>query len=104
MSPLPVSQNQCQLYLKRSSVERAHGRRSQEQIPVHAGRRGLVLGVPDGIAALEAQSLRLIDLADEALLHGGDGLHLERRAAMLRADLHRCFPVARCTSTILMPS
>src|SRR5260370_16608392 len=79
--PVPV-------VLETQFVERAHGRRSQEEIPIHAGRGGLVLGVADGIAALEAQALRLVDLADETLLHGGDSLHLERRAAMLRANLH----------------
>jgi len=49
--------------------------------------------VADGVAALKAQALRHVDLADEALLHGGEGLHLERSAAVLRTDLHHLLGV-----------
>ena len=103
MSPLPVSQNQCQLYLNRSSLNGPHGRGPQEQIPVHARRRGAVRLVPDRGAPLEAQPLGQVDLADQAAVQGLHGFILN---GMLRCCEPICTMrlVSRATCSIFWPS
>ena len=76
-------------------VERAQGRGSKEEIPVHTGRRRAVGLVADGGAPLEAQPLGQVDLADHAFLYGLQSPHLEGRAAVLRADLQHALGLAR---------
>ena len=76
-------------------VEGPHRRRSEEQVPVHAGRRRAVGLVADRGAALEAQALGHVDLADQAALQRLHGLDLEGHAAMLRADLQHALGLAR---------
>src|SRR5579862_4698917 len=76
-------------------VEGAHGRGPQELIPIETGRRGAVGFVADTLAALEAESLGEIDLADDALVEQRDGLLLVGLAAALRTDLDDAVILAR---------
>ena len=86
--PVPV-------VLETQRVEGAHGRGTEEHVPIDAGRDRRVVGVLDGGAPLEAESLGEVDLADDAFVQLLDGLDLVRLAAALRADLHHAAGLAR---------
>src|ERR1039457_6859044 len=79
--PVPV-------VLEAQSVEGAHWGGAEEHVPVDAGGDGRILGVADGGAAFETETLGQVDLADHALVEQPDGLDLIRLAAALRTDLH----------------
>ena len=68
MSPLPVSQNQCQLYLKRSSLNGRMGAGPRNRSQSTPGGHGTVRLLADRVAALEAEPLARVDLADDAFV------------------------------------
>ena len=103
MSPLPVSQNQCQLYLKRILVEGRIGAGPRNMSQLTPGGAGYRRRVPIDGAALEAETLGHIYLADQPLRSSCDGLHLVWRCCgccmptcimrlYLRAAFTICWP------------
>ncbi len=86
--PMPV-------VLEAQRIERPHGRRPEENIPIHAGWHRPIGGFSDRLALLEAQSFGVVDLSDRALAQQLDGSPLVWNAAALHAHLHHAIVFAR---------
>ena len=72
---------------KTQLVEGPQRGRAQEQVPIHSRRRRLISPLSNRLAALVAQALGEINLAQHAVLQQLHRLHLVRHAARLAADL-----------------
>src|SRR5215472_2091954 len=75
-------------------VKRPHRGGPKPGIVVDAGRYGTVGLVTDGLAPLEAQPLRHVELADNTLAQELHGLNFVLRGAALHANLHHAVVLA----------
>src|SRR5260370_34527168 len=85
--PMPV-------VLEAQRIERTHGRRAQEFVPIHPRGHGAVGCMSNGEAPLEADGLGQIYLADDTLLEQADSPSLMLHATAVRSYLHHALGLA----------